>query len=128
MLADAGGPSLAGRAGPVAAGELAGLAVALAGMHARGVMHRDITPANILLSGEGVPCLVDFALAAPVAEIRPEFTHPSEIAGTPVYLAPEATGRTGRAVDQRADCTRWARRCMSWPPAGRCSGPWTRCG
>jgi predicted ATPase/signal transduction histidine kinase len=107
MLADAGEASLAGRGGPLTAGELAGLAVglarAVAGMHARGVMHRDITPANIVVSGDGAPCLVDFALAAPLGEIRPEFTHPSEIAGTLAYLAPEATGRTGRAVDQRAD-------------------------
>ena len=44
------------------AGVAAGLARAVAGMHARGVMHRDITPANVVLSGGGV-CLVDFALA-----------------------------------------------------------------
>ena len=72
-------------------------------MHRRGVIHRDITPANVVLSGDGAPCLVDFALASSFAEIRPEFTHHSEIAGTLAYLAPEATGRTGRPVDQRAD-------------------------
>ena len=72
-------------------------------MHRRRVMHRDITPANIVLSGEGRPCLVDFALASSLAEIRPEFTHHSEITGTLAYLAPEATGRTGRPADQRAD-------------------------
>jgi signal transduction histidine kinase len=107
VLADSGGTSLAGLAKPLAAGELTGVAVALAravaGMHRRGVMHLDITPANIVLAADGAPCLVDFALAAPVAEIRPAFTHHSEIAGTLAYLAPEATGRTGRPVDQRAD-------------------------
>jgi serine/threonine protein kinase len=46
---------------------------------------------------------VDFALATSVAEIRPEFKPPSEITGTLAYLAPEATGRTGRSADQRAD-------------------------
>ena len=46
---------------------------------------------------------MDFALASSFAEIRPEFTHHAEITGTLAYLAPEATGRTGRAVDQRAD-------------------------
>src|SRR5690348_463276 len=66
-------------------------------------MHRDITPANIVLSPDGAPCLVDFALATSFAEIRPEFTHHSEITGTLAYLAPEATGRTGRPVDERAD-------------------------
>ena len=73
------------------------------GCTGRGVMHRDITPANIVVSRDGAPCLVDFALAASLAEIRPEFTHHSEIVGTLAYLAPEATGRTGRPVDQRAD-------------------------
>ena len=107
VLADAGGASLAGAAKPLPAGELAGLGLglagAVAGMHRRGVMHRDITPANVVLSGGGVPCLVDFALAGSFAEIRPEFTHHGEITGTLAYLAPEATGRTGRPVDQRAD-------------------------
>jgi serine/threonine protein kinase len=117
VLADAGGASLAAAAKPLAAEALTGLGLglgrAVAGMHRRGVMHRDITPANVVLSGDGAPCLVDFALATSVAEIRPEFTHPSEIAGTLAYLAPEATGRTGRP---------------SWPPAGRHSAPGTRCG
>jgi signal transduction histidine kinase len=107
VLADAGGVSLAGVAMPVAAGELAGLGLglarAVAGMHQAGVLHRDITPANIVVSDGGAPCLVDFALATSLAEIRPGFTHHAEIVGTLAYLAPEATGRTARPVDQRAD-------------------------
>src|SRR5271157_5645323 len=107
VLADAGGASLAGLARPLAAGELAGLGLgvarAVAGMHRAGVMHRDISPANVVISRDGAPCLVDFALATSFAEIRPEFTPHSEIVGTLAYLAPEQTGRTGRPVDQRAD-------------------------
>jgi signal transduction histidine kinase len=107
MLADSGGTSLADLTTPLAADELTGLAVALAravaGIHRRGVMHRDINPANIVLARSGAPCLVDFALATAVPELRPGLTHHSEIVGTLAYLAPEATGRTGRAVDQRAD-------------------------
>ena len=107
MLADHGDTNLAGVTKPLAAGDLTGLGLelarAVAGMHQRGVLHRDITPANIVLSGDGSPCLVDFARASSLAEIRPEFTHPSEITGTLAYLAPEATGRTGRPTDQRAD-------------------------
>jgi predicted ATPase/signal transduction histidine kinase len=106
-LADAGETTLAGLAKPLDVDELirlAGkLARAVAGMHRRGVMHRDITPANIVISDEGAPCLVDFALATSFAEICPEFTHHTEIIGTLAYLAPEQTGRTGRSVDQRAD-------------------------
>jgi signal transduction histidine kinase len=107
VLEDAGEPSLAGMTKPLPAGELAGLGLMLAKavtrMHQRGVIHRDITPANIVVPDDGAPCLVDFALASSFAEIRPEFTHHSEITGTLAYLAPEATGRTGRPADQRAD-------------------------
>jgi signal transduction histidine kinase len=107
VMADAGGRSLAGVVKPLAVDELVGLAVALAravaGMHRRGVMHRDITPANIVISRDGAPCLVGFGLGTSLAEIRPEFTHHAEIVGTLTYLAPEQTGRTGRSVDQRAD-------------------------
>ncbi len=107
VLEDAGEVSLAGMTKPLPADKLAGLGLglarAVAGMHERGVIHRDIAPANIVLSGDGALCLVDFALASSFAEIRPEFTHHSEIVGTLAYLAPEQTGRTGRPVDQRAD-------------------------
>jgi signal transduction histidine kinase len=107
VLADGGCTSLAGLAKPLAVDELIGLGLelarAVAGMHRRGVMHRDISPANIVISRDGAPCLVDFALATSVAEIRPEFTHHTQIVGTLAYLAPEQTGRTGRSVDQRAD-------------------------
>ncbi len=107
VLADARDTSLGGLAKPLAADDLIRLAVpparAVAGMHRREVIHRDITPANIVISADGAPCLVDFALATSQAEIRLEFTHHTEIAGTMAYLAPEQTGRTGRPVDQRAD-------------------------
>ncbi|MEV8516453.1 AAA family ATPase [Dactylosporangium sp. NPDC051484] len=106
-IEDVGDTSLAAVAKPLDAGDLIELAVrlarAVAGMHHRGVMHRDITPANIVISRDGSPCLVDFTLATSFAEIRPPFTHHTEIVGTLAYLAPEQTGRTGRSVDQRAD-------------------------
>ncbi|MEU7874541.1 AAA family ATPase [Dactylosporangium sp. NPDC049140] len=107
VLEDVGGSALSAVAKPLAVDELIGLALglaqAVARMHRRGVMHRDITPANVVVARDGAPCLVDFALATSFAEIRPEFTHPTEIVGTLEYLAPEQTGRTGRPVDQRAD-------------------------
>ena len=107
VVEDVGGTSLAALAKPVAIDDLIGLAVplarAVAAMHRLGVIHRDITPANTVISRRGDPVLVDFALAASIAELRPEFTHHTEIVGTLAYLAPEQTGRTGRSVDQRAD-------------------------
>ncbi|MEJ2578649.1 MAG: AAA family ATPase [Kineosporiaceae bacterium] len=76
----------------------------LAGVHAAGVLHRDMSPGNVLVRADGSdPMLVDYELATTFADDRPEFTHPTEIAGTLPYLAPELTGRTGRAVDHRVD-------------------------
>ena len=107
VLGDAGQASLAQMVKPLALDVLidlaAGMAKAVAGMHGRGVLHRDICPANIVMSADGAPCLVGFGLARSLAEIRPEFSHRSQIVGTLPYLAPEQTGRTGRPVDQRAD-------------------------
>jgi PAS domain S-box-containing protein len=81
-----------------------GVARVLADVHRAGVVHKDINPANILITGpERRPILIDWGLATTFAEERPGFTHESNIAGTLAYLAPEQSGRTGRGVDQRAD-------------------------
>src|SRR5215207_4670386 len=101
VIEDVAGTSLAGQATPLAVDDLVALGLELA--RAVGGMHRSLTPANIVISRDGTPCLVDFALATSLAEIRPEFTHHTEIVGTLAYLAPEQTGRTGRSVDERAD-------------------------
>jgi diguanylate cyclase (GGDEF)-like protein len=76
----------------------------LAAVHRRGVVHKDINPNNVLVSGPSwEPTLIDYDIASTFAEDRPSFTHASQIAGTLAYIAPEQTGRTGRGVDQRAD-------------------------
>ncbi|WP_308301915.1 diguanylate cyclase domain-containing protein [Frankia sp. AgKG'84/4] len=108
LLADVGGPALSARTTPLAQATLLATAESLARtvaeIHHRGVVHRDISPANIVMSGEhGAPHLVDFALATTLVSVQPRFVHPSEVAGTLAYLAPEQTGRTARPVDQRAD-------------------------
>ncbi|MGF7238898.1 MAG: ATP-binding protein, partial [Frankia sp.] len=108
LLADVGGTALSERITPLDPAELvdasASLARAVAGMHHRGVVHRDINPANIALSEDrGTLYLNDFALATTLASVQPGFIHHNEIVGTVPYLAPEQTGRTGRPVDQRAD-------------------------
>ncbi|MBV8220875.1 MAG: serine/threonine protein kinase, partial [Solirubrobacterales bacterium] len=107
VLEDAGCTTLADLAKPLPTGDLFDvglkLARAVARMHQQGVMHRDLSPNNVVMSRDGEVCVVDFALASSFAELRLEFTHHSQIVGTLAYLAPEQTGRTGRAVDQRAD-------------------------
>jgi hypothetical protein len=80
------------------------LARVLAGVHAAGVIHKDVNPANILVCGpDRQPVLIDWELATTFAQEQPGFTHERNIVGTLAYLAPEQTGRTGRGVDARAD-------------------------
>jgi predicted ATPase/signal transduction histidine kinase len=74
----------------------------LAEVHRRGVIHRDINPDNILVSPARQAVLIDFDLAV-LAEQHLAVEPNGKIVGTLSYLAPEQTGRTGHAVDQRAD-------------------------
>jgi serine/threonine protein kinase len=58
---------------------------AIATAHAQGIVHRDLKPSNILLDSQGRPRVMDFGIAARVAD-----AHDGRIAGTPGYISPEA--------------------------------------
>jgi serine/threonine protein kinase len=80
------------------------LADLIAALHRAGIVHKDLSPANIVFGGaEQTPSLIDFDLATTFAEERPGFIQPQDIAGTLAYMSPEQTGRTGRPVDHRTD-------------------------
>jgi PAS domain S-box-containing protein len=80
------------------------LAVALRLMHERGLIHKDIKPANILVdSASGGVWLTGFGIASRLPREHQALTPPEVIAGTLAYMAPEQTGRMNRSVDSRSD-------------------------
>jgi serine/threonine protein kinase len=64
-------------------------AVGLTYLHRRGIVHRDIKLANLLVSGSGVVKIADFGLVRVTCDTS-ERTLPNTPLGTPVYMAPEA--------------------------------------
>ncbi len=64
------------------------VAAALAAAHARGIVHRDVKPSNVMVTSAGVK-LVDFGISATVGEAD---RIGGEVIGTPAYLAPERLG------------------------------------
>src|SRR5712675_311186 len=80
------------------------LAGALRHVHERGLIHKDIKPANILVNGAtGAVKLTGFGIASRLARERQGPEPPETIAGTLAYMAPEQTGRMNRSVDSRSD-------------------------
>lgn len=75
------------------------LADALVHAHARGVLHRDVKPANVFVTTDGRVLLLDFGLARPADASR--LTGTNDILGTPGYMAPEQIH--GRKCDERTD-------------------------
>ena len=109
VLDDTGGSSLerlkvAGRLSVV---ELLRLALKITDrvgeVHLQRVIHRDINPANIVVSASGDVRLIDFSVSTLLQRHSAGFTGPAALEGTLAYIAPEQTGRMNRAVDHRAD-------------------------
>ncbi len=73
---------------------------ALAAAHALGVVHRDVKPANIMLTKDGRVKVADFGVAKAIGE-GTDLTRTGTVVGSPAYMAPEQV--RGLSPDGRAD-------------------------
>jgi predicted Ser/Thr protein kinase len=79
--------------------ELVGqLAEGLSAVHACGLLHRDIKPSNAIVGDDGLPRLVDFGLAEPLASAAL-----ARVSGTIPYMAPEQARGESDRIDARTD-------------------------
>ncbi len=84
------------------------IAVAIAGIlegvHAQGVVHKDIKPSNIVVHRDTSQAnLIDFGLATRLSRETQRPVSPDALEGTLSYLSPEQTGRMNRSIDRRTD-------------------------
>src|SRR5216683_886977 len=109
LLKDPGGEPLARLLGqPMEMGRFLrfaiGLSAALRQLHQRGLIHKDIKPANVLVnSTTGQVWLMGFGIASRLPRERQAREPPELVAGTLPYMAPEQTGRMNRSIDSRSD-------------------------
>jgi predicted ATPase/signal transduction histidine kinase/GAF domain-containing protein len=80
------------------------LSSAIGQLHQRGIIHKDIKPAHVLVNSDTGQCwLRGFGIASRLPRERQAPESPEFIAGTLAYMAPEQTGRMNRSIDSRSD-------------------------
>jgi PAS domain S-box-containing protein len=109
VFEDPGGELLSKVAGtPLTVGNFLRLATGLAAsvdkLHRRGLIHKDLKPANVLVNAaDGEVRLTGFGIASRLTRERQPVEPPELIGGTLAYMAPEQTGRMNRSIDSRSD-------------------------
>lgn len=80
------------------------LSTAVAELHQRNIVHKDINPQNIAVNLKSRQVkLFDFSLATNLPQESEGSRHPGLLEGTLAYISPEQTGRMNRAIDYRSD-------------------------
>ncbi len=108
VLEDPGGEPLDLRLDrPLKVGQFLPLAIsaaaALGQAHARGLVHKDVKPANLFVDLAGKVRLTGFGIASRLPRVRVAPEPAEVVAGTLAYIAPEQTGRMNRSIDSRSD-------------------------
>ena len=78
-----------------------GVLLALDYSHRHGIIHRDVKPANVMLTNAGQVKVMDFGIARAIADSGATITQTSNVLGTAQYLSPEQA--RGEVVDARSD-------------------------
>ena len=80
------------------------LSNAIGQLHQRGIVHKDIKPAHVLVNSDTGQCwLRGFGVASRLPRERQAPEPPEFVEGTLAYMAPEQTGRMNRSIDSRSD-------------------------
>lgn len=78
------------------------VASAISYCHDKGILHRDMKPANVIIDKNGEPHIMDFGLAKATEVQDTKLTQTGMIMGTPAYLSPEQ-GESAKDIDGRTD-------------------------
>nr|WP_243435931.1 trifunctional serine/threonine-protein kinase/ATP-binding protein/sensor histidine kinase [Acanthopleuribacter pedis] len=80
------------------------MARGLAGIHGKGLIHKDLKPANVLHNPEtGQTKICDLGMASKLPREHEEIKAPTQLESTLAYCSPEQTGRMNRMIDYRTD-------------------------
>ncbi|HEX3785229.1 MAG TPA: Stk1 family PASTA domain-containing Ser/Thr kinase [Pseudonocardiaceae bacterium] len=80
---------------------MADVCAALDFSHRHGIVHRDVKPANVMITRTGAVKVMDFGIARAVADGQAQMTQTAAVIGTAQYLSPEQA--RGESVDARSD-------------------------